>query len=208
MASAARVSRHSKAYMKAGEKMGRLILVTGGARSGKSSFGEKYAARYGKRVAYIATSQIWDSEMEFRVKLHRQRRPASWHTYEAPYEAHKAVEEAARSGCDMILFDCLTVYASNLLCSLDSIDDSDRNYRLLRESCQSLIEAVKKNDCTMVVVTNEVGAGIVPENHLAREFRDLAGLANQMLAAAAEEVYLTVAGIPVNIKKLAENLKP
>ena len=188
--------------------MGKLVLVTGGARSGKSSFGEKYAARYGKKVAYIATSQIWDKEMEFRVKLHRQRRPASWHTYEAPYEAHKAVKAAVKAGCDMILFDCLTVYTSNLLCSLDSIEDSDRNYGLLRESCQLLIEAVKASSCTMVVVTNEVGAGIVPENHLAREFRDLAGLANQLLADAAEEVYLTVAGIPVNIKKLAEDLEP
>lgn len=186
--------------------MGRLILVTGGARSGKSAFGEKYAAKYGKKVAYIATSQIWDKEMEFRVQLHRKRRPAEWQTYEAPYEAHKAVEEAVDDGCDMILFDCLTVYTSNLLCSLDNIDDSKRNYGLLRENCQFLIDTVKKYNCTMVVVTNEVGAGIVPENHLAREFRDLAGLANQMLAEAAEEVYLTVAGIPVNIKKLAEKL--
>ena len=105
----------------------------------------------------------------------------------------------------MILFDCLTVYTSNLLCSLDNIDDSDRNYGLLRDACQSLIDAVKKSNATMVVVTNEVGAGIVPENHLAREFRDLAGLANQLLATASEEVYFTVAGIPVNIKKLAEN---
>ena len=157
--------------------MGKLVLVTGGARSGKSSFGEKYAAKYGKRVAYIATSQIWDKEMEFRVKLHKERRPADWQTYEAPYEAHKAVAAAVQAGCDMILFDCLTVYTSNLLCS----------------------------NATMVVVTNEVGAGIVPENHLAREFRDLAGLANQLLATASEEVYFTVAGIPVNIKKLAEN---
>lgn len=185
--------------------MGKLVLVTGGARSGKSSFGEKYAARYGKRVAYIATSQIWDKEMEFRVKLHKERRPADWQTYEAPYEAHKAVAAAIQAGCDMILFDCLTVYTSNLLCSLDNIDDSDRNYGLLREACQSLIDAVKKSNATMVVVTNEVGAGIVPENHLAREFRDLAGLANQLLAAASEEVYFTVAGIPVNIKKLAAN---
>lgn len=186
--------------------MGKLVLVTGGARSGKSSFGEKYAARYGKKVAYIATSQIWDEEMEFRVKLHRKRRPADWHTYEAPYDAHKAVEEAAQGGCDMILFDCLTVYTSNLLCSLESIDDSAKNYLLVQKSCQSLIEAVKKYPCTMVVVTNEVGAGIVPENHLAREFRDLAGLANQMMAEASEEVYLTVAGIPVNIKALAAHL--
>ena len=110
-----------------------------------------------------------------------------------------------QAGCDMILFDCLTAYTSNLLCSLDNIDDSERNYSLLREACQSLIDAVKKSNATMVVVTNEVGAGIVPENHLAREFRDLAGLANQLLAAASEEVYFTVAGIPVNIKKLAEN---
>lgn len=187
--------------------MGRLILVTGGARSGKSTFAEEYAAAKGKKIAYIATSQIFDKEMAFRVSLHQQRRPESWHTYEAPFDAHEAVMAATAEGCDMILFDCLTVYMSNLLCSLGSIEDSKANYRLAREKCQALADAVRKSQADMVVVTNEVGDGIVPENHLAREFRDLSGLANQILAREAFEVYLVVAGIPINIKELDARLK-
>ncbi len=186
--------------------MGRLILITGGARSGKSSFAEKYTAKYGKKVAYIATSQICDKEMEFRVRLHRERRPDCWQTYEAPFAAHRAVAEAAAAGCDMLLMDCLTVYVSNLLCSVEDIEDSVQNYQLLQQRCNELIEAVRGSECTLVLVTNEVGAGIVPANRLAREFRDLAGLANQIMAGAAEEVYLVAAGIPVNIKRLAEKL--
>ncbi len=187
--------------------MGRLILVTGGARSGKSTFAEEYAAAKGTKIAYIATSQIWDKEMAFRVKLHQERRPANWHTYEAPFDAHESVKEAAAEGCDMILFDCLTVYMSNLLCSLENIEDSQANYQLVQEKCQAVIDAVKESQADMVVVTNEVGDGIVPENHLAREFRDLSGLANQLLARKASEVYLVVAGIPVNIKEIDARIK-
>lgn len=185
--------------------MGRLILVTGGARSGKSSFAEQYVARYGRKIAYIATSQVLDEEMKFRVSLHRDRRPADWDTYEAPFDAHEAVKEAA-AGHDMILFDCLTVYISNLLCSLEDVEDSARNYELVKNSCAELVSAVQDCDATLVVVTNEVGDGIVPMNRLAREFRDLAGLANQLLARQAEEVFLVTAGIPVNIKQLEYKL--
>lgn len=182
--------------------MGRLVLITGGARSGKSSFAEKYVAGYGRKIAYIATAQVLDEEMEFRVGLHRQRRPADWDTYEAPFNAHEAVRAAA-AGHDMLLFDCLTVYISNLLCSLESIEESDRNYKLVKNACGEIIDAVRASSATLVVVTNEVGGGIVPSNRLSREFRDLAGLANQLLAEEAQEVYLVTAGIPVNIKQLA-----
>lgn len=185
--------------------MGKIVLVTGGARSGKSSFAEKYAAKYGKRIAYVATSQVFDKEMEFRVRLHRQRRPADWDTYEAPFAAHEAVREAA-AGHDMILFDCLTVYISNLLCSLEDIEDSGRNYELVKAACEDIVKAVQAGDATLVVVTNEVGDGIVPMNHLAREFRDLSGLANQLLAGQAEEVYLVTDGIPIDIKQLEYKL--
>ncbi|MGM9539117.1 bifunctional adenosylcobinamide kinase/adenosylcobinamide-phosphate guanylyltransferase [Anaerovibrio sp.] len=185
--------------------MGRLILVTGGARSGKSSFAERYAAKYGRKIAYIATSQVLDEEMRFRVGLHRSRRPADWDTYEAPFDAHEAVREAA-AGHDMLLFDCLTVYISNLLCGLEDIEDSDRNYALVKRACDSLVAAVQAGSATLVAVTNEVGDGIVPMNRLAREFRDLSGLANQLLAKHAEEVYLVTAGIPVNIRQLEYKL--
>lgn len=187
--------------------MGKIVLVTGGARSGKSAFAEEYINKLfarGGKVGYIATSQIFDEEMKFRVKLHQERRPAAWTTYEAPYDAHKALEQASQEGCTAILFDCVTIYMSNLLCSLESIDDSEKNYALAREKINKLIEAAKNNrGTTTVFVTNEVGAGIVPENKLSREYRDIAGLANQWLAKEADEVYFVVCGVPVNLKAIA-----
>ncbi|MBQ5586650.1 MAG: bifunctional adenosylcobinamide kinase/adenosylcobinamide-phosphate guanylyltransferase, partial [Selenomonadaceae bacterium] len=95
---------------------------------------------------------------------------------------------------------------SNLLCSLEDIEDSGRNYELVKKACDSLAESVQASEATLVIVTNEVGDGIVPMNHLAREFRDLSGLANQLLAGQAEEVYLVTAGIPVDIRQLAYKL--
>ena len=181
--------------------MGKIVLVTGGARSGKSRFAEQYAAKHGHRVAYIATAEIDDEEMKHRVKLHRERRPADWQTFEAPTHAEQALKEAGETH-DMILFDCLTIYISNLLCALPDIEDSGRNCRLVSESIDRLIEQAKCNEGTAVFVTNEVGAGIVPEHRLAREYRDLAGLANQRMARAADEVYLVVCGLPVNVKDL------
>ena len=182
--------------------MGKIVLVTGGARSGKSRFAEQYAARFGKKVAYIATAGVYDEEMAFRVKLHRERRPKDWHTWEAPENAHLAIEEAGKAH-DMILFDCLTLYISNLLCALENVRDSAANYELIREKISLLLEAAKKQEGTTIFVTNEVGAGIVPENHLAREYRDITGIANQLTARAADEVYVVSCGIAVDFKKLA-----
>lgn len=183
-------------------ELGRIVLVTGGARSGKSRFAEKYAAEHGRRVAYIATAQVYDEEMAFRVKLHQNRRPAAWQTYEAPFDAHLALREAGH-GHDMILFDCLTLYISNILCSLPAVDDSDKNYQLVREKIEALIAQAQDNEGTAIFVTNEVGAGIVPEARLAREYRDVAGIANQIMAGAADEVWLVACGIPLDIKELA-----
>ena len=100
-----------------GTETGRIVLVTGGARSGKSTFAEKLAAQSGQRIGYIATAQIYDEEMRFRVALHQQRRPANWQTYEAPFGAEEAIQAACQQN-DVILFDCITLYLSNLLCSL------------------------------------------------------------------------------------------
>lgn len=186
--------------------MGRIVLVTGGSRSGKSDFAEGYIKNLfdqGEKVGYIATSQIFDDEMKFRVELHQKRRPAAWTTYEAPYSAHLALEQASKEGCTAILFDCVTIYMSNLLCSAESIDDSGKNYALAHEKINKLIEAARDNKGTTVFVTNEVGAGIVPENRLAREYRDIAGLANQWLAKEADEAYFVVCGIPVNLKAIS-----
>lgn len=184
---------------------GTIILVTGGARSGKSAFAERYAAAHGRRIAYIATAQILDEEMRYRVALHRERRPEAWQTYEAPFAAEQAIEEAAEAS-DTILFDCVTIYLSNLLCSLDETQLADEAFvhAQSEEAIDRLVAASRAGGARCIFVTNEVGAGIVPEHRLSRLYRDMAGRANQKLAKAAEEVYLTVAGIPVNLRKLAE----
>ncbi len=181
--------------------MGKIILVTGGARSGKSSFAEELVERIGHRIAYIATAQVFDEEMRHRILLHQARRPASWQTFEAPFHAEKALQAAADKA-DTILFDCLTVYLSNMLCKKteEQLRDEAACYQEMEDMVQALIEAAQDSESTVIFVTNEVGAGIVPENHLARLFRDLAGLANQRVAAYAAEVYAVFCGIPLRIK--------
>ena len=182
--------------------MSKIILVTGGARSGKSTFAEKYIAEHGSSIAYIATSQVYDEEMAYRVKLHRQRRPAGWQTFEAPFDAHKALKEALAAH-DAVLFDCITLYLSNYLCTEEaSVSKMAQLTEHVRLMMQHLVESVRSagSGRLAVFVTNEVGAGIVPENALARCYRDLAGIANQYMAAQADEVYLSVAGIPLKIK--------
>lgn len=179
---------------------GKIVLVTGGARSGKSSFAERYVARLGRPVTYIATAQVLDGEMADRVARHRGRRPADWRTVEAPYAAHEAI---CAAGAGVILFDCLTLYIANLLLSADAPATAEQRHDRVRAGVAALIDATATAGATVVFVTNEVGMGIVPDNPLAREYRDLAGLANQQLAAAAAEVYLVVSGLAVDIKKIS-----
>lgn len=182
--------------------MARIILVTGGARSGKSSFAEKLAKTADKKIAYIATAEIWDAEMAERVDLHQKRRPAGWLTFEAPQQAETAIAEAAAKA-EVILFDCLTVYSSNcLLAQPDEATPAVRREAVLA-ALDRLVTAARQASGTVIFVTNEVGDGIVPDNALAREFRDVAGLVNQKVAQAADEVYWVVCGLPVEIKRQA-----
>ena len=187
--------------------MGRIILVTGGARSGKSSFAERYAAKTAddRAIAYIATARVEDEEMRARVKLHRERRPDTWDTFEAPVKAEEAIIEAGWAN-KIILFDCITLYLSNYLLSLKSENlDKDTLGATVKEYIGKLIEAAASlPETTTIFVSNEVGAGIVPENKLARLYRDMAGLANQEIARAADSVYLVVSGMAIDLKKIAE----
>lgn len=180
--------------------MGKIILVTGGARSGKSLFAERYAAAHGKTVAYIATAQIYDEEMRDRVKRHRERRPDNWVTYEAPYQAENVFKEIAT---ETILFDCLTLYMTNLLLSQQAPADREERFTYIMTEIEKLLNAAQQCGKTVVFVTNEVGDGIVPENELAREYRDVAGSVNQKMAAAADDVYAVICGLAINIKQLA-----
>lgn len=177
--------------------MARTILLTGGARSGKSSFAEKMAGEYGTSLGYLATAQQYDGEMEERVKRHQERRGSEWTTVEEPVHLSQTLAR-----CDgqfqVILVDCLTLWLSNLLFTYE---ESGEN---VEERIQEDLRHLKKTLQTMVtpviLVTNEVGMGIVPDNRLARLFRDIAGTANQSLAAVADEVYVVISGIPLKIK--------
>lgn len=185
---------------------GKIILVTGGTRSGKSTFAEQYVTQAGGKVAYIATAQAADEEMRFRVALHRRRRPAAWQTFEAPYDADRVLAGAVQTA-DQVLFDCLTIYVSNLLLAMDEqLTDREERCRQVLAQIDKLIVRAKSGPATVVFVTNEAGMGIVPNNPLAREYRDIAGLVNQKVAAGADEVYLVICGLAVELKKLALNL--
>ena len=164
-----------------------LILITGGARSGKSRFAEKLAAAF-ENVVYIATAQAFDDEMRDRIEKHRERRPSTWKTIESPFDAHREIEKLH---ADCFLFDCLTVYLSNFLL---------RNEGSADEYFDRLLEAARKFKGTAIFVTNEVGSGIVPMNELARKFRDLQGLTNQKFAAIADEVYICACGLSLRLK--------
>ena len=182
--------------------MAEIILITGGARSGKSTFAEKLALKLGNgRAAYIATAQIFDEEIANRVKIHQARRKNNWTNYEAPFDAEKIFPIVTEN---VILFDCVTMYLTNWILT-KNLDDENifSEFEILIEK---LVAAAQKSCATVIFVSNEVGGGIVPENKLARIFRDLAGLANQKIAAHSEKVFLTVAGLAVDIKKIAEIL--
>ncbi len=182
--------------------MNKIILVTGGARSGKSTFAEKMAEKISSdKKIYIATAQIFDEEMAHRVKIHQGRRGEDWLTFESPFNAEKIISKVGKFS-KVILFDCLTIYLSNFLCSYENLDDIEKIFDDMKILMNKLIDSAKKFDGTIIFVTNEVGGGIVPENKLARIFRDCAGIANQMIAAVADEVYLVVAGISLNIKNI------
>jgi len=184
---------------------GKIILVTGGARSGKSVFAEQYAlAQEGSR-AYIATAQIYDQEMKSRVALHRARRTDQWQTFEAPYDAHHTLELAAKEAT-VILFDCLTLYTSNLLLETSTADEPEEKFKYIMQQIDKLLNCARASQAIVLFVTNEVGMGIVPDNALARQYRDLAGSVNQKVAACADEVYLVVSGLAVEIKKMAVNV--
>lgn len=177
--------------------MGRIILVTGGARSGKSSWAERRAAELGgAEVTYVATAEALDEEMERRIARHRAERPAEWTTVEAPRRTGEAVR---RSATATVLVDCLTVLASNALLAAEAQGEEAAQAAVLVEA-EALRDAALAREGTTLVVTNEVGMGVHPPTTLGRWYRDALGRANALLAAAAEEVVLMVSGIPVRIR--------
>ena len=185
--------------------LGKLVLITGGARSGKSSYAERLAAGEGENVLYIATAVPFDDEMKLRVEMHRARRPREWQTIEAYKGFDKIIEKNCR-GKSAVLLDCITIMITNIIMDNGPDWQSISAERILSiEECieaeiDSLVSIARREEPLFAVVTNEVGMGLVPEYPLARAFRDIAGRINQKLARAADEVYLCVCGIPVRIK--------
>jgi adenosylcobinamide kinase/adenosylcobinamide-phosphate guanylyltransferase len=173
-----------------------LTLILGGARSGKSRLAQRLASTW-QRVTYVATAECaGDAEMEARISRHRADRPAEWKTVEEPLSLDAAVEQAV-ADADVVLVDCLTVWVSNLLYRHRD-DPPDELEMRAREQVQRLAIAARRG--RVILVSNEVGSGIVPESEVARAFRDLQGLVNQWAAEAADEVLLVVAGLPLYLK--------
>jgi len=183
----------------------KLVLVTGGARSGKSSFAESQIKLMGQSIAYIATAQAFDEGMKDRIKKHIDQRPKEWPTFEC-YEYLSPEIEAISQKCDVVLLDCITVMVTNLMFLEEKDWDKLSRNRInaieaiILEEITKLTDALRQYNLSALLVTNEVGAGIVPENKLARVFRDIAGRVNQHLASQVDEVYFVVSGIPMKIK--------
>lgn len=185
--------------------MSRLILITGGARSGKSTFAEGKVKECGKNVLYVATSKPIDDEMKQRIAKHRAQRPSDWETLEEYKDLDMAIANSVQ-GKDAVLLDCVTIMITNLM--LDKANDWDsltrENVEEIENSIQHQIERLislsKMSEIPFVLVTNEIGLGIVPATTMSRDFRDIAGRMNQLIAKAADEVYFCVSGIPMKIK--------
>jgi adenosylcobinamide kinase/adenosylcobinamide-phosphate guanylyltransferase len=188
-----------------------LILVTGGARSGKSKFAEKYIMHLSREAVYIATAQIYDKEMKHRMELHQQRRDTSgytWTTVMEPYELAALLRKLnEQEPTPVVLVDCLTLWLTNWLLEWLGEQTLEQELPRLQQHLADLLEQLKlaltDYRGTVIMVTNEVGDGIVPEYPLGRVYRDWAGMMNQQLASLCDQVFLVTAGVPMELKRNA-----
>ncbi|MDD5595304.1 MAG: bifunctional adenosylcobinamide kinase/adenosylcobinamide-phosphate guanylyltransferase [Candidatus Omnitrophica bacterium] len=171
--------------------MAKITFILGGARSGKSTFALELAKKY-RQVAFIATCQGLDKEMQQRIKAHQSSRPGHWQTFEEPKEIMRALGKI-RNNFPCIIIDCLTLLVSNLVLSGASHDSIENNIK-------KVLQQLKKFKGRVIIVSNEVGLGIVPRNKLGRNFRDIAGRVNQFMAVNSDEVFFLISGIPTKIK--------
>jgi adenosylcobinamide kinase / adenosylcobinamide-phosphate guanylyltransferase len=190
--------------------MGRMTLILGGARSGKSTYAEHLAAKHGGQVTFIATAQALDDEMRTRITAHRQKRPDNWRTLEIPIgvgaylQAHPSSAIAPQQ--EIFLLDCLTLLVSNLLLQAapnENAPDEGAAAALVASEIDQLLQAIHSSPAEWVVVSNEVGLGLVPPYPLGRLYRDLLGWANQRMAARADQVIFMLAGIPMRLTPVA-----
>ncbi len=174
--------------------MGNMTLILGGARSGKSSHALDLAKRH-RKVAFVATCEALDKEMRERIRLHKKSRPGHWATFEEPRDISALLKKMG-NGFDCILIDCLTLLVSNLILSGDKEKD-------IVKKVAGALAGLRKKKANVIIVSNEVGLGIVPMNKLGRGFRDIAGRLNQLVAREADEVLFLVSGMPLTLKKEA-----
>ncbi len=171
--------------------MSKITLILGGARSGKSTYAIALAKKY-KKVAFVATCQALDKEMAERIELHRKTRPQNWKTFEESKDIASLLMKI-ENGFDCIIIDCLTLLVSNLI--LSGIKEKQ-----ILEKINAMLANLRKKKAKTIIVSNEVGLGIVPKNKLARNFRDIAGKINQIIAQESDTVFFMVAGIPMQLK--------
>ncbi len=177
----------------------RLIFLLGGARSGKSHYAESWAREEGENVLFVATAQATDADMRQRIADHQATRPPDWHTLVAPKNTAQQIAASAFAH-DTLILDCITLMTSNILLSLPKpASQQEANEAALRE-IDRLLEVQRQSEATWLVVSNEVGMGVVPPTRLGLLYRDMLGRANQRMAAGADELLLLVAGIPWRLK--------
>ena len=174
-----------------------LILILGGARSGKSAFAERLARRDG-RVLFVATAEARDQDMKRRIAAHRDRRPAAWDTLEEPLDLVRALRPVL-GRYDTFLLDCLTLWVSNLLLDQPGRANAASD---IPNSARQLMDLVEETHATWILVSNQVGQGIVPSSALGRAYRDALGQVNQVVASRADRVYLMTAGLALELKSL------
>lgn len=177
-------------------------LILGGARSGKSTLALQRANDSGRKVIFVATAQITDTEMQSRILRHRNERPVDWRTTESPVNLADTLLQVDEESA-FIIVDCLTLWLSNVLCVADS-DVPQFNDTAWQKERDSLCDLLPKLQADIVLVSNEVGWGIVPDNSVARRFRDEQGRLNQLLATHCDTVTLVVAGLPLTLKPMRE----
>lgn len=180
--------------------MGKLILLLGGARSGKSTYAEQWARTNGHEVLFVATAQAFDEEMTARIRNHRASRPTTWHTLETPQQLARVMQGDDVPIVDTVIVDCVTLWMTNILLSFDE-DATEASIHAEAElQVMELLEYIAHHSASWLLVTNEVGMGVVPPTRLGRFFRDVLGFANQRIASHADEVILLVAGLPWQLK--------
>jgi adenosylcobinamide kinase/adenosylcobinamide-phosphate guanylyltransferase len=182
--------------------MGKLKFILGGARSGKSSYAQKLAQESGKAVTFIATAQALDDEMTARIKKHREDRPSTWTTLEITHDIPAYLKKHSAQA-DIYLLDCITLLANNIFMQFIENDlvDEEKAKVAIEKEIDELLAYIHANDQEWIVISNEVGLGLVPPYQMGRAYRDLLGWANQRLAREAHEVLWMVAGIAVPISQ-------